>query len=138
MRSSLIVDDLESIVIRHRFLVVSLAYECVKDIDKRHDPCFKRDLLAPKVIGIAASVILLMVVMGNIGSDGNEFLVVLENCSNDKMEKFAAELEKEIALYNKTSGGYEIRIAVSKVLNETAGVTDFRELVAKLYGNSKV
>ena len=71
-------------------------------------------------------------------NNGNEFLVVIENCSNDKMEKFAAELEKEIALYNKTSGGYEIRIAVSKVLNENAGVTDFRELVAKLYGNSKV
>ncbi len=71
-------------------------------------------------------------------NNGNEFLVIIEDCSAAKMDKFESELQKEIGLYNKTSGGYEIRIKAAKVLNEELGVGDFRELVAKLYGIAKV
>lgn len=71
-------------------------------------------------------------------NNGNEFLVVIENCSSDKMDKFASELQKEIDLYNRTSGGYEIKIKLAKILNESVGLKDFRELVAKLYGIAKV
>ena len=52
--------------------------------------------------------------------------------------KGMGELQKEIDIYNKTSGGYAIRIKQSKVLNEVLGLDDFRELVAKLYGIAKV
>ena len=70
-------------------------------------------------------------------NNGNEFLVVIENCSKDKIEKFADALKKEIDQYNKTSGGYAIKINMAKVLNEELKLTDFRELVAKLYGFAK-
>ena len=54
------------------------------------------------------------------------------------MDKFDKELHKEIESYNKTSGGYEISIKVAKILNEEQGITDFRQLVARLYGIAKV
>lgn len=71
-------------------------------------------------------------------NNGNEFLVVIENCDGSKMDRFTDKLQKEIDLYNKTSGGYEIRIKTAKILNESLGLKDFRELVAKLYGIAKV
>lgn len=71
-------------------------------------------------------------------NNGNEFLVVIENCTAEKMDKFASELQKEIDQYNRTSGGYEIKIKLARILNESAGLKDFRELVAKLYGIAKV
>ncbi len=71
-------------------------------------------------------------------NNGNEFLVVIENCTEDKMKKFSQELTKDIDLYNRSSGGYEIKIKTASLLNETLGLTDFRELVAKLYGTAKV
>jgi len=71
-------------------------------------------------------------------NNGNEFLVVIENCSADKMNKFADALQKEIDMYNKTSGSYAIKIKIAKVLNESLMLKDFRELVAKLYGYAKV
>ncbi len=71
-------------------------------------------------------------------NNGNEFLVVIENCDSDKMDRFARELQKEIDQYNRTSGKYEIVIRTAKILNESQGLKDFRELVAKLYGIAKV
>ncbi|MCR5591042.1 MAG: diguanylate cyclase [Lachnospiraceae bacterium] len=71
-------------------------------------------------------------------NNGNEFLVVIEDCSSDKMSKFESELQKEMDSYNKTSGGYEISIKVAKALNETLCIKDFRELVVRLYGIAKV
>lgn len=71
-------------------------------------------------------------------NNGNEFLVVIENCSKDKMDRFKKELSKDIDLYNKSSGGYEIKIKIADLLNENMGLSDFRELVAKLYGTAKV
>ncbi len=71
-------------------------------------------------------------------NNGNEFLVVIENCNDDKMSKFAEGLQKELDLYNRSSGGYEIKIDFDKVLNEEQGLGDFRELIARLYGIAKV
>ena len=71
-------------------------------------------------------------------NNGNEFLVVIENCSADKMDRFKKELTKDIDLYNRSSGGYEIKIKIADLLNENMGLPDFRELVAKLYGTAKV
>lgn len=71
-------------------------------------------------------------------NNGNEFLVVIENCTADKMQKFEQGLLKEIDLYNRSSSGYEIKIGISTILNEAEGFKDLRELVARLYGNSKV
>ena len=71
-------------------------------------------------------------------NNGNEFLVVIENCNDGKMDRFANELQKEIDSYNRTSGGYEIKIRVAKILNESRKLTDFRQLIAELYGIAKV
>ncbi len=71
-------------------------------------------------------------------NNGNEFLVVIENCSEDKMNRFRQDLIKDIDLYNRSSGSYEIKIKIAHLLNETMHLTDFRELVAKLYGTAKV
>ena len=53
------------------------------------------------------------------------------------MDKFLQELAKEIDLYNRTSGGYEIKIGASKILNQECSVSGFHELVAKLYEIAK-
>ncbi len=71
-------------------------------------------------------------------NNGNEFLVVIENCNEDKMSRFADSLQKELDLYNRSSGGYEIKIDFARVLNEEQGLGDFRELVARLYGIARV
>ncbi len=70
-------------------------------------------------------------------NNGNEFLVVIENCGSEKMDKFASELQKEIDIYNR-SANYEIRIKIAKLLNESQGFKDFRQMVARLYGIAKV
>ena len=71
-------------------------------------------------------------------NNGNEFLVVIENCGSEKMDRFASELRKEIDDYNRSSGSYEIRIKMAKLLNESQGFDDFRKMVARLYGIAKV
>ena len=71
-------------------------------------------------------------------NNGNEFLVIVENCDEAKMNRYQEELQKEIDLYNKNSGGYEIRIDIKKALNGSLGLKDFRELVARLYEGAKV
>ena len=68
----------------------------------------------------------------------NEFLVVIENCTDDKLTRFSEELQKEIEQYNRTSGGYEIKIKIEKILNGPDGFKDFRQLVASLYEMAKV
>ena len=71
-------------------------------------------------------------------NNGNEFLVVIENCGSEKMDRFASELRKEIDDYNRSSGSYEIRIKMAELLNESQGFDDFRKMVARLYGIAKV
>ncbi len=71
-------------------------------------------------------------------NNGNEFLVVIENCTDDKLTRFSEELQKEIEQYNRTSGGYEIKIRVEKILNGPDGFKNFRQLVASLYEMAKV
>ena len=70
-------------------------------------------------------------------NNGNEFLTVIDICDEQRMNKFFADLEKGVNSYNKTSKNYEIEIKAASVLNESLGITDFRELIAKLYGRAK-
>lgn len=70
-------------------------------------------------------------------NNGNEFLTVIEVCDAEKMDKFFADLEKGVNSYNKSSKDFEIEIKAASVLNESLGIADFRELIAKLYGRAK-
>lgn len=70
-------------------------------------------------------------------NNGNEFLTVIDICDADKMDRFMAELDKGVASYNKSAKDFVIEIKAASVLNESLGITDFRELIAKLYGRAK-
>lgn len=70
-------------------------------------------------------------------NNGNEFLTVIDICDGAKMDRFISDLEKGVANYNKTADNLVIEIKVASVLNESMKITDFRELVAKLYGRAK-
>ena len=70
-------------------------------------------------------------------NNGNEFLTVIDVCDGDVMDRFIADLDKGVNGYNKTAKDCKIEIKVASVLNEALGITDFRTLVAKLYGRAK-
>lgn len=70
-------------------------------------------------------------------NNGNEFLTVIDICDSDKMDRFVADLDKGVANYNKSANDLVIEIKVTRVLNESMKISDFRELVAKLYGLAK-
>lgn len=66
-------------------------------------------------------------------NNGNEFLVVIENCDMDKMSNFIIELRNEIQLSNENDSRDKISIKETRVLNRDLYINDFSELVARLY-----
>lgn len=70
-------------------------------------------------------------------NNGNEFLIVIDICDAAKMDRFNADIEKGVANYNKSADNLVIELKVTSMLNDSLKLTDFRELVAKLYGRAK-
>ncbi len=66
---------------------------------------------------------------GFVGRNGgNEFIVVLENCSDEKIKNLLLDIEKEIALCNMP-----VTIASAYVLNHNEHITRFTDLIALVY-----
>jgi len=70
-------------------------------------------------------------------NNGNGFLVVIDSCNKDKIEKFEAELNNEINSYNETENNEEIRYKITNLLNADLGEKDFTNLIVKLYDKAR-
>lgn len=70
---------------------------------------------------------------GFIGrNNGNEFLAVIDNCDEAKMDAFFAELMKEIDEHN-SKANVQIEIVDTRILSKDVKAKDFNELIEKLY-----
>lgn len=71
---------------------------------------------------------------GFVGRNGgNEFIAVINSCSDERMKAFYSELEAAISEYNGKHSDYSIRIHSEYVLYNIEKVNTFSELVAKAY-----
>ena len=77
----------------------------------------------------------------NIGDDygivvrngGNEFLIVIADCTADLMKQCLDELSNSVDLYNETSGNTAMDIRSTYVLNEKENFTRFSEVITLAY-----
>ena len=76
---------------------------------------------------------------GFVGRNGgNEFLVVIDDCDMDKMQRFVNDLSKEIQIEFGGSDTNEIPIKISfnYALNSEEKVSTMTELLSKMYQNN--
>lgn len=71
---------------------------------------------------------------GTIGRNGgNDFLAVLDNCSEQTMNRFLKQLEAEVAQYNQENPLLPLRIRNAFILNSEARIPAFPELLIEVY-----
>lgn len=71
---------------------------------------------------------------GFVGRNGgNEFLIVMENCTDAKMQNFLDDLDKAVLAYNESSNQIPVTYKSVDVLNSELQKTSFGELIAYLY-----
>ena len=71
---------------------------------------------------------------GTIGRNGgNDFLAVLDNCSEETMNRFLKQLEAEVAQYNQENPLLPLRIRNAFILNSEARIPAFPELLIEVY-----
>lgn len=71
---------------------------------------------------------------GFVGRNGgNEFLIVIEDCSEDKMRNFISDLTREVRNYNDSSNQIPVTFKSYQVLNISLKKDSFGELIASLY-----
>lgn len=75
---------------------------------------------------------------GFVGRNGgNEFLAVLENCSEPLINQFIDNIQKALEEYNSASGQLPVSLSCHYILNSEAGVLKFTDLIALLYKEAK-
>lgn len=71
---------------------------------------------------------------GFVGRNGgNEFLIVIENCTKQKMDNFLAEFSKEVQRYNEESSQMPVDYKAYNILNEEHKLPSFGDLISNLY-----
>ena len=71
---------------------------------------------------------------GFVGRNGgNEFIMVINNCTNELMEHFYATLDKRILLYNEKNAETPIHIKRAYTLNAEEQHTNFSRLLTATY-----
>lgn len=70
-------------------------------------------------------------------NSGNEFIVVIDDCTIDTMQEFVNALSTEISAYNDGTIEEDIKISFQYVLNSEEGLGTFRELISRLYRGNK-
>ena len=70
-------------------------------------------------------------------NSGNEFLLVVEECSGERMKDFLADLNSSMEKYNADNGDDIIEISAHYVLNGEKHIKEFANLVASLYSMAK-
>lgn len=75
---------------------------------------------------------------GFVGRNGgNEFIAVLEHCSEEKMRSFIDKLTGALDAYNEEHKNANISLSCHTALNYELGVTKFSELMRLLYNEAK-
>ena len=75
---------------------------------------------------------------GFIGrNNGNEFLVVIDECNNDKLDRFIAEINEEIGSHNRIESNEKLVISIISVLNIEEKEEDFTNLIMNLYNKAR-
>lgn len=64
---------------------------------------------------------------------GNEFLVVIEKCDHDKMQKFLNDLSDAVKKYNETSDHMPVTYKSCEVFNNELNKTVFVDIITQLY-----
>lgn len=70
-------------------------------------------------------------------NNGNGFLVVIENCDENKINGFLEELRNEIDSYNNIESNEFINYDATQLLNKDVLENDFTNLIAKLYDKAR-
>ncbi len=70
-------------------------------------------------------------------NSGNEFLLIIEDCPAEKMQKFASEIEAAVNDYNSKDPDPKMEINLNYVLNEQEGIKNFMTLISTLYSSKK-
>ncbi|MCR5735884.1 MAG: GGDEF domain-containing protein [Lachnospiraceae bacterium] len=68
---------------------------------------------------------------------GNEFVVVMEECSYEKMQQFVDEISKAITTYNRTHDNESLELSFKYALNIEENVASLPELISRMYNNWK-
>lgn len=70
-------------------------------------------------------------------NSGNEFLFVMENCDDSRMNDFIADLNASLDKLNEIENNTKIEISTHYILNSEMNITDFTELVAALCNSAR-
>ena len=73
---------------------------------------------------------------GFVGRNGgNEFLLIIEDCDNSKIDLFLLDFAKNTAAYNEKHPDTPIRISYTSLQNPAAGTDRFFEFITLVYKN---
>lgn len=64
---------------------------------------------------------------------GNEFLIVIENCDEEKMKAFHTSLASAVKEYNENSNHMPVTYKSTEVYNSSLNKATFAELITRLY-----
>lgn len=70
-------------------------------------------------------------------NNGNEFLVVMDNCDRAKLEGFIKEMQGEIESHNRIESNEQIAIKTTSLLNIEEKENDFTDLIVSLYSKAR-
>lgn len=71
---------------------------------------------------------------GFVGRNGgNEFIIVIENCNEAKMQEFANSLSEAVKTYNENSKHMPVTYKSCSVFNKELGKAKFPEIITQLY-----
>lgn len=71
---------------------------------------------------------------GFVGRNGgNEFLIVIEDCTKEKMQHFLEDLSNEVKDYNEKSNHMPVTYKSNSVYNSELNKTVFADIIAQLY-----
>lgn len=70
-------------------------------------------------------------------NNGNDFLLVIDKCSQENIDSFINELKKETEAYNKIARDENIEIEITDILNEDVKSENFNEFIGQLYDKAR-
>ncbi|MCR5330719.1 MAG: diguanylate cyclase [Lachnospiraceae bacterium] len=68
---------------------------------------------------------------------GNEFVVVMESCNFEKMQRFVDEISRAITEYNRKHDNESLELSFKYALNIEENVATLPELISRMYNNWK-
>ena len=70
-------------------------------------------------------------------NSGNEFILIIDDCPAEKMQKFISSLNDEIYRYNEQHGEPAMEIRIVYILNEQEGLKSFLSIISTLYSRER-